>query len=136
MDLAYRLEPGYYENEDSDLDEVDRLLSESTEDEKQRIKNQIQKIEREIKEREQIKERREEKLNEQIRHQENRLTKAQKPDEDEVRDRLEQLYIEKRELPRKKWLDTQNLKEKKRELERELQEIEDSDKFEDMLDAL
>lgn len=132
MDFSYPLDLEYSE-ENTGFEDVDEILSESAEKEKQRLRQQIQGIDKELERRSEIKKRREEKVQDKIRQQENRLRQAQKPGEDEVRDRLEQLYIEKRELPRKQWLDTQELKKKKRGLERQLQEIEDSEEFDDLL---
>lgn len=106
-------------------------LLEIEEKERQRLKSQLNTVKTRMKSREQICRSVKDELDEEIRRQKNRLGSAQSSDEAVVRDRLRELYRERREEVRSDWEDRRSLLDKKLELERELAELRD---LEDLLD--
>lgn len=104
-------------------------LLEIEEKERQRLKSQLNTVEKRMKSREEICRSVKDELDEEIRRQKNRLESAQSNDEVRIRDRLRELYRERREEVRSDWQDRRSLLDRKLELERELAEVEDLDEL-------
>jgi len=106
-------------------------LLEVEEKERHRLKNQLSTVKKRMKSREKICQSVKDELDKEIRRQKNRLETAQSSDEIDIRDRLRELYRERREEVRSDWQDRKSLLDRKLELERELAELRD---LENLLD--
>lgn len=105
-------------------DSVDEMLEELEENEKQRLEDELAEVESVLEDREKVHDSLIEELDQEIRVQKNRLASAPNRDQPRIRDRLEELYRERREELRSSWRDCESWLEKKLELERQLDELE------------
>ena len=117
-------------SEDFEWDEVGELLEESRRRQKNRLQQRLRDIEGQIRERREVYEKYIENLEDRISVHDNRLDKAghvNRPFEEEVLAKLEDLYESLRGEMREKWRDIQDLEREKREIEKELDELKDAE---------
>jgi hypothetical protein len=122
-------------SEDFEWDEVGELLEESRRRQKNRLQQRLRDIEGQIRERREVYEKYIENLEDRISVHDNRLDKAghvNRPFEEEVLAKLEDLYESLRGEMREKWRDIQDLEREKREIEKDLDELKDAE----LLDSL
>jgi DNA repair exonuclease SbcCD ATPase subunit len=128
----YQLEDG---SENYEWDDIDEMLEESRRRQKNRLQQHLDEIEEQIRERHEVYEKYIEILEERISVHDNRLDGAgnvNRPFEEEVLAKLEDLYESLRGEMREKWRDIQELEREKREIEKELDELKDAE----LLDSL
>lgn len=119
----YQLEEG---SEDFEWDSIEELLEESRRRQKNRLQQHLRDIEKQIQERREVYEKYIENLEDRIKVHDNRLDKAghlNRPFEEEVLAKLENLYESLRGEMREKWRDIQELEREKREIKKELDEL-------------
>jgi hypothetical protein len=109
----------------SETGDFEKRLEELEEKELQRLESELQSVEERISSREEIHRSLKDELDEEIRLQKNRLGNAQRSDEPRIRDRLRELYRERREEMRSQWRDVDSWVERKLELEKQLDELGD-----------
>lgn len=120
----------------SSWDDVDGFLEQSILNEKQRLEQQLQQIYRQLEERNQIHNQKMDSIESEIRKQTDRLESAERgPGNNDIniRHRLEELYTQKWEAEQSLWRDKQDLLGEKRNLMRELQELDESKDLEELL---
>ena len=117
-------------SENFEWDEVDELLEESRRRQENRLKQHLEEIKEQIRERNQVYEKYMEVLESRIKvHQERKDSagNVRRPFEEEVLAKLEDLYESLRGEMREKWRDIQELEREKREIEKELDELKDAE---------
>lgn len=127
QEYEYLLEDG---SENTEWDDVDSLLEESRRRQENRLRQHLEDIKKQIRERQRVYEKYMEILEERIKIQQNRKEKSghvNRPFEEEVLAKLEDLYESLRGEMREKWRDIQPLEEEKREIEKELDELKDAE---------
>ena len=112
-------------NSISDFD-VEEFLKESEQRDRERLTEELERIDDLLEEREMIHEdavtELESKLDWYIERLEDLYRRGLDRDKDELKQRIEEFYQEIREQERKHWLDRQELEKERRKLEKELQE--------------
>jgi hypothetical protein len=106
------------------VEEKDDYLKRSRLDEKERVENELQEVKDILSRRDSVHEKVRSELDEEIRVQKNRLSRASKNDEPRIRGILQDLYRERREEVVSDWRDRVSWVERKLDLERELDELE------------
>jgi len=120
----------------SSWNDIDGFLEQSIRNEKERLEQQLQQIYRQLDDREEIHEEKIESIESEIFRQKERLDSAERRpgnDDVQVRERLKELYREKRKAKEAVWEDKQDLLQEKRSLVRELRELEESRSLEELL---
>lgn len=133
--IDYLQEASNVESDSGSWEDVSDFLEESNRRERNRVEKQIEEIDEELEKLEEVRDKNVGGLEEKIRRQSQRLDIAERsaePDEEIVRNRLEDLYRELRSERRSTWESRQSLLRERRELERELRELEDIDLLEDV----
>lgn len=127
----------YLEQECQEQETENTDIEELLEEEKKRLRNKKKKVRDKIQERERIHEQNLEELKQHIREQINELQAAGATEnEHRIKDRIQHLYDQKRELPRRKWLDTEDLHQYLWHLEEKIKEIEDSEEIQSLLNSV
>lgn len=120
-------------SENTDWNDVDSLLEQSRRRQENRLRQHLQDIKKQIQERHSIYEKYIEILEDRIQTHQDRKDKAghvNRPFEEEVLAKLEDLYESLRGEMREKWRDIQELEREKREIEKELDELKDAELLE------
>jgi hypothetical protein len=120
-------------SENYEWDDIDEMLAESRRRQKNRLQQRLDEIQAQIQERHEVYEKYIEILEERIRVHQDRKDDAghvNRPFEEEVLAKLEDLYESLRGEVREKWRDIQE--REKREIEKELDELKDAE----LLDSL
>lgn len=119
----------------SDFD-VEEFLEQSQKQEQRHIERKLDRVDKLLEEREEIHEdavtELESKLDWYIERLEDAYRTGLNESKDELKQRIEQLYTELRELERKQWLDTKELQLQREEIEKELQDAD----LDDVLDLI
>lgn len=118
------------DSENTEWSDVDSLLEESRRRQENRLRQHLQDIEKQIQERHRVYKKYIEIVEERIKVQQDRKDKAghvNRPFEEEVLTKLEDLYESLRGEIREKWRDIQDLEREKREIEKELEELKDAE---------
>jgi DNA repair exonuclease SbcCD ATPase subunit len=122
-------------SENYEWDDIDEMLAESRRRQKNRLQQRLDEVQAQIQERHEVYEKYIEIPEERIRVHQDRKDDAghvNRPFEEEVLAKLEDLYESLRGEVREKWRDIQELEREKREIEKELDELKDAE----LLDSL
>ena len=116
----------YGEGFDFDIEE---FLEESQERQEQRLDQELERIEQQLEERDRIFEEHRQELESKLDWYLERLERAYKlnRDVDELKDKVEEFYDLLREEEVRRWRDRQELEKERREMLRELDELEEAD---------
>jgi len=106
------------------VDDIEEFQEKERREEKQRFEQELRKIKQILSGREEIYEDVKDELDEEIRRQKNRLSRAKQSDEEEIRGILGDLYRERRKEVLGNWRDCESWRERQLYLEREISEIE------------
>ena len=122
--------------------DIEGFLRRSEQREEQRLKRQVEEIDRELEKRDSLSEQRLKDLRGKIEHYQSELMKekrkpfgASTDKIDQLEDRIDELYKQKHSCKRRSWRDKQELLEERRRKMRKLQEL-NSKSIEDILDLL
>lgn len=129
VDKSYQYLSGE-RSENFEWDDVDELLEESRRRQENRLKQHLQEVKEQIRERHEVYEKYMEVLENRIEVHQDRKSDAgnvRRPFKEEVLAKLEDLYESLRGEMREKWRDIQELEREKREIEKELDELKDAE---------
>jgi len=129
-----------YDRFQASLDQdISAFLEQSLEAEEARIDEELERINRQLEQRDQIKERNREELDSKLDWYLDRLEKlyngftTDAEEKQRLKQKIEALYRELREERRRAWLDKQDLEAERRDLLRELAELDETDTIFDIL---